>query len=387
MRCSQSATREYPFFGDHLVLFQPHTRQLMLLNPTAGFIWRSHQAGDSDIRIAESMAEATGASPADLLADVEASLSAWREQALLDGDCIPQPAEPSRQDHSVPVVWPAATAWKYIQQLQLCGRHICLRTTSSDIHQALLPILAHLAEHHEGGWEHCLSIWQTADGHTHIAVDEQLSDSLQHEDAVISRILYELVELCYRRDENLAVLHASAVAIDTGALILAGAGGSGKTTLAASLQSRGFTYLSDDVSPVTTKSHRVRPVAMSQAIKAGSWPVLETLRPELHAQHSYQRFSHSVRFLPPITGCPGDWNRSWPIKGLLFPLYQPHSSGVCRALNPLESLQKLLQSNSIYSDNVADLLRLLEQTPAFELHYADLEQAHTGIQKIITMID
>lgn len=379
-----NATQAFPFFRDHQVLFQPHTRRLSLLNSTAGLIWTAYQAGDSVRRIADNLAATSDMDPARLRADVEQCLVNWREQGLLNTEKTANTtARPTTQVRSPPEKTQySPTSWRYQLTLQVCTRSIRLRMSSRKLHTALQPILAHLTTTPAASRGHTLDIWRSPQGNTVIAVDAQPGVIVRSPANVIAQILYFVVELAYRRDDDLAILHASAVAVKGGALLLAGAGGSGKTTLAAMLQVRGFIYLCDDVCPVT-RCQQMRPVAMSQAIKAGSWPILKTLRPEIQAAPVYQRYSQRVRFLPPITGTLEGWNRTWPLKGLLFPRYRPESSRKWRALDPLESLQLLLQTQSIYSEHITELLHLIEHTPAFELQYGDFEQAYSGIQQIV----
>src|SRR5579883_6182 len=64
-------------------------------------------------------------------------------------------------------------------------------------------------------------------------------------------------------------LHASAVAVDGGAVVFCGPSGAGKSTLAAALATRGFPLVSDDVVPL-------RPSASGQGVDAG--PGLPELR-------------------------------------------------------------------------------------------------------------
>ncbi|NMQ20920.1 hypothetical protein E4P82_18030 [Candidatus Competibacter phosphatis] len=67
--------------------------------------------------------------------------------------------------------------------------------------------------------------------------------------AVIGLFSAILQYACAERD-SLAVLHAGAVSDGHTALVLAEAGGSGKSTLTAALLARGYRYLSDDVVPL-----------------------------------------------------------------------------------------------------------------------------------------
>jgi hypothetical protein len=68
---------------------------------------------------------------------------------------------------------------------------------------------------------------------------------------------------------ELPALHALAVASDDGAIVLAGASGSGKSTTAATLVQHGWRYLSDEVAALDP-SGRVRPYPKPISIDPGS---------------------------------------------------------------------------------------------------------------------
>ena len=65
------------------------------------------------------------------------------------------------------------------------------------------------------------------------------------------------------------VLHAGAVEISGGAVVMPGASNSGKSTLVAQLLERGHAYLSDEAVPIESETLRVRPFPKSLCIDRG----------------------------------------------------------------------------------------------------------------------
>ena len=121
---------------------------------------------------------------------------------------------------------------------------------------------------------------------------------------------------------------------------------------------------------------------MSLRLKAGSWPVLECLYPHLKDLPVHNFPDCRVRYLAPATGGPMAWNRSWPVKGLIFPVFDPAASADILSLKPFEALQLLIAQDSLGCGCAASLLKWLENTPVFLIRYADL----TGAKKCIATI-
>ncbi|MDQ4123968.1 MAG: hypothetical protein M3134_00005, partial [Actinomycetota bacterium] len=71
---------------------------------------------------------------------------------------------------------------------------------------------------------------------------------------LIDALRYGMLELCERRLESFVTLHAAAVARGGELVLLAGESGAGKTTLTLALLDAGWTYLSDDLAPVSVET-------------------------------------------------------------------------------------------------------------------------------------
>jgi len=80
---------------------------------------------------------------------------------------------------------------------------------------------------------------------------------------------------------KLVVVHAGVVGTGSGALVVPGPSGTGKTTLTAALVAAGFTYFSDEMAAIDPDTGLVVPVPRGLSLKDGSFEVLKDLSPTL----------------------------------------------------------------------------------------------------------
>jgi hypothetical protein len=203
-------------------------------------------------------------------------------------------------------------------------------------------------------------------------------------DAAQRAVLRELTERACRAGERLLVVHgAGVVSPDGTGLLLIGPGGSGKTTLAAALNAEGLPLLHDDVVPVDLDG-RLLGLGLPLTLKAGSWPVLQPLRPDLNQIHNRQRLGQPVRYLLPLGLTP---SKPIALGGFLFPRYQPGMPAQAQRLNPEAALQGLIDAEAVirglHQDKLRELARWLESAPAWSLTYPDLASGLAGVRQIL----
>jgi hypothetical protein len=205
----------------------------------------------------------------------------------------------------------------------------------------------------------------------------------QGRDAALLAVLRELTEHACRAADRMLVVHgAGLVGPDGGGMLLIGPGGSGKTTLAAALNAEGWPLLHDDVVPVNLDG-RLFGLALPLTLKAGSWPILQPLRPDLIEMPIRQRLGQPVRLLRPRGQPPAE-----PIAtgALIFPRYQPGTSAQLQRLSPEAALQGLIEAEAVIrcltQDKLERLARWLESAPTWSLTYPDLASGLAGIRAI-----
>ena len=146
---------------------------------------------------------------------------------------------------------------------------------------------------------------------------------------VTDALRYQMLELCEERLEHFVTLHGAAVAHGSSLVLLAGESGAGKTTLTLALLRGGWTYLSDDLAPISIETGLVHPFPKPLGVKdAAIWDALpETFR--------------EAAGLPPPGGSflvPADlWeicDRPLEARALVFPRFRPGGDLEVERLSP-----------------------------------------------------
>ena len=196
-----------------------------------------------------------------------------------------------------------------------------------------------------------------------------------HLDSALNHLHYALLQQGLHSYAWLTVLHAGAVSRQGQCLLLAGCGGSGKSTLTAALLAQGFSYLSDDLVALDEESLTALPLPVPLTIKQPSWALLAPFYPQLDKQHCYQRNGQSVRYLTdPYALCAAPQTVAY----ILFLRLSDHAA--LRPVEPLACLQRLMQADLLLpepfsGERIAPLLTWLQHTRAYELSYRDTQAA------------
>jgi hypothetical protein len=108
-----------------------------------------------------------------------------------------------------------------------------------------------------------------------------------------------------------------------------GNSGVGKSTLAAGLVSRGWTYLSDEFALIDPDTLRLHPFPKAMCIKAGSFDVIRRLNlPLWRRRHFVKAIKGAVGYVRPQDFPPGIVASPCPIRFVVFPKYgegeEPH---------------------------------------------------------------
>jgi hypothetical protein len=161
-------------------------------------------------------------------------------------------------------------------------------------------------------------------------------------------------------------VHAAALALDDVAVLLAGPPGAGKTTLTLELLDRGWTYLSDDLAPISIDTGLVIPVPKPLHVKEpltwGHW------RERWKAPSWLPKPIRT--FLVPGT-CWPIATEPVPVRAVIFPRYQP---GARLSLEPLAAAPALARcaqnarGPTVTPERTLPVLgRLLEAADAFTM--------------------
>jgi hypothetical protein len=145
----------------------------------------------------------------------------------------------------------------------------------------------------------------------------------------------------------------------------------------------GMYVLSDDSAAIDRQTAQVVSLPFALMLREGSWPILSSYIPELHAAPTFYRNGDYVRFLPPhdhrMIGAA-------PAQCLLFAHYQPGIPAQVRTLTTLEALLTLQQSGFWVPhdrESIAQFLCWLQSLPAHQLTYSNLSDAIPHVHRLL----
>jgi len=116
-------------------------------------------------------------------------------------------------------------------------------------------------------------------------------------------------------------VHAATLARNGAALMLAGGSGVGKSTLAAGLLARGWTYFCDEFALLDPQTLCVHPFPKALSIKAGSFEIIRQLGlPLWRRRHYSKHFKGPVGYIRP-PGSTRPRATPCPVRQMVFPRY------------------------------------------------------------------
>jgi hypothetical protein len=190
-------------------------------------------------------------------------------------------------------------------------------------------------------------------------------------DLVPGLVSLALLEIASHR--GLFGLHAAAVSRDGVGYLLAGASGSGKTSLCLTLVRDGFRYLSDDFVLVTAGASGVRCMPY---FRTSNLDVAWAERfPELSFIHELPSLVGGKRMLDLEQCYPGSHAAAACPTYLLFPRIVSHADSCVRRITRRDAFCRLLPESRVSGDahtaetHVRVLERLVRQCETFELHH------------------
>lgn len=362
---------------DQALLFHERRQKLYTLDRTAAFIWCCLEDGLRPAEAADRLAAAaslTGAASLDLVAQ---AIKAWSEIGLIGTpDAVRDaPAESSR----APVVRPPRPVPRdriIERRFHLAGLDVRLRSPGTDVAQRVLPAFAHLPPPRETAPSILVEIRRTSPGYTVLADDVPIAAAREIA-ALAPSIKAELVQAVLARTEYRLAVHAAALAKNGRVLLLPGASGRGKTTLAAMLMANGFSFLGDDTVVLEREDLRVRPIPFALAVKAGAWDLLAPYHRQLLASPvDHRPDGRVVRYLRPDPVATDAMPAGW----IVFPQWQADGETRLTPIGRVDALRRFLSlcyahTRRLSAKDVAQLVAWIARIECHELDASDLAGA------------
>lgn len=250
-----------------------------------------------------------------------------------------------------------------------------------------------------------------SDGHLCLSFDDP---------GLLKRELYlELANLMYNKsaDDWMATIHASAITNGREAILLSSASGSGKSTMAALLQSpamyhpgsplfpgchdsngspsvkrehpgppAGLWFMSDDFVPVDTQEKKAHTFPAALTIKEGSFDALSPLYdPRDDADAGYRGLKNrSVRYLRPRFPDKGNYNPK-PVKKIIFIRYNPEIPFEMEKLSTLRALALFHEEAWVSHDagHAQGFIDWFVSLDCYRLEYSENRRAVKFINELI----
>lgn len=365
-----------PFDGQTVVASQS-ARQLSILNDRAAFIARQLQTDTPLDKIVEELAMQNNDKYEDVQHEVESFAGQWHEfvphlhdlqqtsgNTEYQTDCSDHELHPDDRKCSVFTSVSNINIAFHLNDVSLLA---ALETALGELEQ--------LNDHTHINYTY--HITKKSGEYSCYIEDTGLQNHVRLDDLLISLRGAISHRVCTHYP-SIAWMHAGCVVSESHALLFAGHGGIGKTTLVAYLSSQGFGYLSEDVTVLTPGIRpEVKTMQMPLSIKSGSWASLSQYYPELSGLPDYEGLNKKIKFLPvnhPLS------QEQYPVRSIFFPKYDPEVRSKLEPVTPADALAGIVTTDSILpkplqKQQLTQFLGWLEQTPAYNLYYPDMQSA------------
>ena len=375
------------FLDTEAVLFDSARQCLYSSNTTATFIWCCLEEGMSPSTIADTMAEHFGMTPAAARAATGQALRQWHALKLVgpaapNGDTAPT--------HNGDAAYrPERTAVREpdVRHYRLMDLSIALRCPPPYA-RIVEPTLAALSATPSIAGDVLVEIVPTGGRRCEIMIDGAAVEYCQGPEEVVPTLKALLVGLLLRESHDLAAFHAAGLARGDRCLLLPGASGRGKSTLAAALAMTGFALMSDDTMILSDgPAPATRTMPFGACLKTGAWSALASRAPQIMDLPVHTRIDAiRVRYLlPPRLSLFQDPARQLPVGWIVFPHYVEGAPLRMQAITRTEALRRLMEGCCPLGKplDAAKVERLVEWIAGVECHdlrYGDLDEAVALLQ-------
>ncbi len=366
--------------GDGWVLCQPDIDRLAVLNTTGKLVWDLLESGFGPQEIASFFTEHFGLPGEGASTTVRSVIGGLEKAGFLarpSGDAGTQIRGPSVVTKSNAV---QAVPRVHCGTFQFGARNVQIHSTLLDIGKDYVSRFRHRAADNEANAD--ILLFASGPSNYRLTYQGEVAADESSLAELVGRAQELFLSWEHPKTEFLAYFHAAAVNRADHSVLLPGASGVGKSTLAAYLAANGFSYLGDDSIAITRGDWSLRPLPTCLSLKSGSWPILTALYPEIPHLPILRCHGRDVRYVEPRQ--PRHAGRAPSL--ILFPRHTISGDIGLRRLAPLETMTQLIETSAdlrrpaTYA-TLAEFLKFVEQTPAYEFVYPDLLSAKTVIEE------
>ena len=338
----------FALFDGEATLFCESTQKLYALNPIAAVIWCSLEEGGSPQTARARLVEA-GVHEAAAQTHVEDAVRNWLGLGLLVADF------PPAQD-------------RHTCAFHVGGRSFSVETPSQTLSHQISALFGSHASSVADANAVGLKVIDI-DGSFQLICDES-NVAVCKADELLPAIKAWATEQIVTQARPEIMFHAACMEWRGRTLLISGAPGAGKTTLALQLGAKGFGYGGDDITLISPDG-LARGIPFAPTVKSGAWDVISRIRPELLNLPIHRRADDKeVRYLESRDVAEG----SKPVGWIIFIRRDSGAAIEFTPVGALEAMRRLIEGaysrdGCLSLAGFDALRRLLAGAKAFELTY------------------
>jgi len=372
---------------DHLILQPDSSNRFLVLNETAGIVWKAHRRGCSLTEICEELSCRFGISRKQAAGDVATVFRTMESAGTIDSEAEvnEKMSFVSAPDRSTSC--PAESEKDLRVAYSLWGRPFVVAYGSRRLQDMLHSYLSHLVckEFADAPLRYAL---MESEKTYFVLKNGDLLSRTTDAYKVKNTLMLDILAHCHEKERFGAVWHAAAITCKHACILLPAASGSGKSTLTAALIREGYGYMGDDFIVLSASGFDALAAPFALSIKETSWPVLKSLYPEIDDLPVYSPSHKTVKFLHPPRESFGLAFRRMPVHCIIHPRYVPGSSESMEAISPVVSFQSLIAANAWLdtdASNIAGFLRWLERRKSYLMTYSSISGARRLLEAVLTV--
>ncbi len=224
--------------------------------------------------------------------------------------------------------------------------------------------------------DHVLILGQNPDFSWTLKKDGEEIGSAPDTMAIANLLMGEVIYAMIDGVHSGLTLHAAAVALGSKGIWLPGTSGAGKSSLAAWLTSRGFTYLTDELVHCPFDSLSFEAFTRPFNFKQHGLDALALLMPGEHARHKLA--GKAVTMIQPDIFDNKEPESSPVLSLLLFPGFQQQGELAIEPISPAKAGLLLMgchvNARNLAGHGFADVVKLCRKVPACRLTYSSFDQ-------------
>ena len=227
----------------------------------------------------------------------------------------------------------------------------------------------------------CITVEEQEDGRYSLRTDaKELATDLSRVELPVW-LIEEVAEALISQQKSALALHAGAVAWKGTPILIAGASGSGKSSLVAWLIDKGFGYLTDEIA-LLKESDRVIGFPRAVVIKSGAADKVQAL--SIFERLPLVKYGSSLVFSPAQAMAS---EAHLPCGMIVFPQYEPGAELWIKELTPAETGLGLvgcnLNARNFSDGGFGEIIKLSRQVPGISVRYGDFDQLENTLDALL----